>query len=118
MDYTNLIDKVNIPELAKALRYHTNPDVEDYYECPYRFFRWSGECTDRIIADAADAIEALQAQLPKQGEWKRDEKRWGDNLIRCSLCGAVIEDDEWGWRNYYCYHCGAKMKVWDGESNN
>ena len=72
----------------------------------------------RMWEEAQAEVKRLKAQLPKQGEWKRDEKRWGDNLIRCSLCGAVIEDDEWGWRNYYCYHCGAKMKVWDGESNN
>lgn len=55
--------------------------------------------------------EAEQALEPKRGEWKRDEKRWGENSIRCSLCGAVIEDEEWGWRNWnYCYHCGAKME--------
>lgn len=76
------------------------------------------------MTDAADAIEELQKgkaianrkldsvlkKVPKCGEWKRDEKRWGENSIRCSLCGAVIEDEEWGWRNWnYCYHCGAKM---------
>lgn len=80
----------------------------------------------RTAKEAADAIEALQKgkaianrkldsvlkKAPKCGEWKRDEKRWGENSIRCSLCGAVIEDEEWGWRNWnYCYHCGAKMEV-------
>lgn len=69
-----------------------------------------------VCLRAAAAIEALQAQLPKRGEWKRDEKRWGENSIRCSLCGAVIEDEEWGWRNWnYCYHCGAKMEETDAD---
>lgn len=66
IDYTNLIDKVNIPELVKALRYHVNPDVEDCDECPYRSFRdMYGKCTDMMIANAADAIEALQAEVER-----------------------------------------------------
>ena len=63
-----------------------------------------------------DDVDGKVYQMPKRGEWKRDEKRWGENSIRCSLCGAVIEDEEWGWRNWnYCYHCGAKMEVQDGK---
>ena len=70
------------------------------------------DATRRVIIDLQGIIADLRAQLPKHGEWKRDEKRWGENSIRCSLCGAVIEDEEWGWRNWnYCYHCGAKMEV-------
>ena len=83
----------NINELEKELSF-SESTYEEY----------------QIVAATQNAL--LAKKLPKRGEWKRDEKRWGENSIRCSLCGAVIEDEEWGWRNWnYCYHCGAKMEV-------
>ena len=53
----------------------------------------------------------------KVGRWERDFKRWGDNELRCSYCGAVLEDEV---RKYiyafYCYHCGANMELSDFSS--
>ncbi len=47
-----------------------------------------------------------------RGRFVRDEKRFGDNELRCSVCGAILEGElATKWRtNYYCYHCGAKMQ--------
>ena len=59
---------------------------------------------DNCIADVYNALDA-----EKMGEWIEDE-----GVHRCSECRAVLEGDDWTWRNnYYCYHCGAKMKRWD-----
>ena len=65
-----------------------------------------------LYLDAAAAIEALQAQLPKRGEWIWDDKRC---IYVCSVCGSpkmrenmdrqVIKEQA------YCYSCGAKMEV-------
>lgn len=46
----------------------------------------------------------------KDGKWIVDEKRFGCAERHCSLCGAILEGDDWKWRNNnYCYHCGARM---------
>ena len=55
------------------------------------------------LYDAAAAIEALQAQLPKRGKWElidgAEPMRWG-----CSRCKYM----SWDTSNY-CPRCGAKM---------
>lgn len=44
-------------------------------------------------------------------KWVIDEQRNGDRAIRCSSCGAVVEDEEWANHNYYyCYHCGGEAE--------
>lgn len=68
---------------------------------------------------AAAAIEALQAQLPKRGEWihgKELSRAYIGNCcvgidyedFRCSACGCVVEVCEKPKWNY-CPNCGAKM---------
>ena len=66
---------------------------------------------------AAAAIEALQAQLPKRGEWVEDTTYAGPDLsnYKCSLCGKIGGT----WRRglkpselpNWCGNCGAKMEV-------
>ena len=78
----------------------------------------------RLSLDAAAAIEALQAQLPKRGQYvhgrELSREYIGDCLVsidyedwRCSVCGIVFE--QWSIPKYnYCPNCGAKMEVQDG----
>ena len=84
-------------ELVKALR--------EYSGCR------KGEIA-RITSDAAAAIEALQAQLPKRGKWILSKERMRPDM--CSVCGCVYEADRFmdkiAWN--YCPNCGARM---DGE---
>ena len=57
-------------------------------------------------ADAAAAIEALQAEVPKRGEWK---PIYYDNkplLVECSNCGAQLLG-----KVPHCPYCGANMEV-------
>ena len=69
------------------------------------------DSTHKPIQQAFDmAIEAVLHY--NTGRWERNEQRWGDNEWRCNQCGAVLEGDEYKWRNnYFCYHCGAKMEM-------
>ena len=63
--------------------------------------------------DAADAIEALQEQLPKQGEWiKHPEVKniYGGVYIECPLCGEkyvvqYVSDEK------FCRNCGADLRA-------
>ena len=96
-------------------------------------------CRDRmdgqVMLDAADAIEALQAeirqsmqrcaecgdelaqQLPKHGEWVEDATTYagpGLSNYKCSLCGKICGT----WRRglkpselpNWCGNCGADMR--------
>ena len=51
-------------------------------DCPY----WSGlGCMDgQLMEDAAAAIEDLQAQLPKRGEWVEENRRPRSSQFVCS----------------------------------
>ena len=64
----------------------------------------------KLMADAADALEAadkriaeLEAQLPKEGEWV-DEQRGRWIYAKCNLCGKVQDV-----RSNYCPNCGCRM---------
>jgi hypothetical protein len=89
--------------------------------------------------DAADAIEALQAEvdtlkradikrcqeclylgqpvgeqlLPKRGEWIKDEEQSQKHVEAIYRCSACHNFDAWGATELYpyCPNCGAKMEV-------
>ena len=73
--------------------------------------------------DAAAAIEALQAQLPKRGEWVEENRRPRSSQFVCSECHRTAYDPQptrdKAWRKRcryaYCPNCGAKMEVQDGK---
>jgi hypothetical protein len=88
-DYTKLVE---------ALRC-----IADGLDCAYCTMKLNGGCKSCAVYDAADAIEALQAQMPKLGEWGlidgAEPMRWG-----CSRCKYL------SWEtSSYCPRCGAKM---------
>ena len=121
-------------ELVKALRRCAEPgtiidECDTTDDCPYSFDGYCGDCMNNLVKDAAAAIEALQAELgkegkrvehllamvneledkmPELGEWElidgADPMRWG-----CSRCKYM------SWEtSTYCPRCGAKMEVQDG----
>ena len=92
--------------LVKALRERARRE-DEYYE-------HGGD----VINDAADAIEALQAQLPKRGEWVEDTTTYAGPCLsnyKCSLCGKICGT----WRRglepselpNWCGNCGADMRA-------
>lgn len=61
----------------------------------------------QLYKDAADAIEDLQAQLPKRGEWVGVNPMV--DSVQCSVCGGQLFSAE--LETPYCPYCGAKMEV-------
>ena len=118
-------------ELIKALRC-----CDEYAfcnDCP--IFETCDGDVDKAMAIAADAIEALQSQLPKRGEWIVDgmytynlrelNGKAYEPVYRCSCCNRQMESylrlDEPKMPEdadfpEYCPHCGAKMEVQDADT--
>ena len=120
-------DMTDYTELVKALRCKR----DDCEGCELAFFDKDEGWMCRYAAkddDAADEIEALQAELekkrtadcwgckceklePNRGEWidlyDEDDKPFFKRKYLCSACGH--------WNTYgkskYCPNCGAKMEV-------
>ncbi len=67
--------------------------------------------------ELVDSCEKIKWKWPWrfEGSWIRDKKRFGDDELRCSVCGAILEGElAVSWRNnFYCYHCGARMLTED-----
>lgn len=91
-------------ELVKALRILQDKNSLSYYK-------------RQVCKDAAAAIEALQAQLPKRGEWINSKERIRPDM--CSVCGCVYEADRFmdkiAWN--YCPNCGSLMAGENDERN-
>ena len=77
-NYTNLIDKVNIPELVKALRECASDDPDCIYNCPYYNH---DVCADDLKSDAAAAIEELE----KERDYYKQQYENRQRLIKCAL---------------------------------
>ena len=66
--------------------------------------------------DAADAIEALQAQLPKHGEWIHIK---GDDPWERTCSACMKKSEIHGEEPAFCPNCGAdmrKMEVQDADT--
>ena len=100
-------------ELVKALRCCTQNPPETCVGCTYNI--GNNECAVRgMMCDAAAAIEALQAQLPKLGEWQKAKPKgvvtYSDGYAECSHCHETI----WlGWGMNFCPNCGTQNKIID-----
>ena len=99
-------------KLVKALRCKR----DDCEGCDLAFFDKDEGWMCRYAAkddDAAAAIEALQAQLPKRGKWivhTEVKNIYGGICIECPVCRdhfvvLNVSDEK------YCRSCGAKMEV-------
>lgn len=100
-------------ELVKALRCCTQNPPETCVGCTYNI--GNNECAVRgMMFDAAAAIEDLQAQLPKLGEWQKAKPHgvvtYSDGYAECSHCHEAI----WlGWGMNFCPNCGTQNKIID-----
>ena len=93
-------------ELVKALRCKR----DDCEGCDISFFDKDEGWMCQYAAkddDAAAAIEALQAQLPKRGKWVGVSPMV--DTVQCSVCGGQLFSAE--LETPYCPWCGAKMEV-------
>lgn len=99
---------------VKALRECARADADCHNNCPYYNH---DTCTDDLKSDAADAIEELQAQLPKRGKWIKDEEQSQKHVEAIYTCSACHNFDAWGVTELYpyCPNCGAKMEARDNE---
>lgn len=72
---------------------------------------------DFLTADCTNyesAIEALQAQLPKQGEWLIHSTGGSMATKKCPFCGS----ESWQSKEYakvpkYCQNCGAHLPTFE-----
>lgn len=72
------------------------------------------DCDDKLKLDAAAAIEALQAQLPKRGKWLIHSTGGSMATKKCPFCGS----ESWQSKEYakvpkYCENCGAHLPTFD-----
>lgn len=111
-------------ELVEALRHCSHDGIVKCNECEYGGKEWPVGCEEEMMHDAADAIEALQAQLPKRGEWVEENRRPRSSQFVCSECHRTAYDPQptrdKAWRKRcryaYCPNCGAKMEVQDADT--
>lgn len=115
-------------ELVEELRYGAE------YGCDADLIERAADAIEELVADLGDADamtemwmrkhEALQAQLPKRGEWiETEEEEWGIYPFKkqtCSVCDCKIDHtfmlacmdyfDDRDTVFHYCPNCGAKME--------
>ena len=107
-DYTKLVEALRY--CAESGDFNCNKDCPMYPNYP--------KCLTKMDMDAAAAIEALQAQLPKRGKWIEDATTYagpGLSNYKCSLCGKICGT----WRRglepselpNWCGNCGADMRA-------
>ena len=131
-------------ELVKALRYCSHDGLVKCNECKYGGKEWPVGCEDEMMRDAADAIEALQAEQKKtvtqifgeeQQEWeeyctglmnrikelKAQLLKRGEWVLqasgqdcKCSVCESYWIPFGDEYDYKFCPNCGAKMEVQDG----
>lgn len=66
---------------------------------------------EAVLEDILTKINKGIIVVKQEAEWVHDDY---SQCWRCSKCRATLEDEEfaWQWRNnYYCYNCGARMKI-------
>lgn len=97
-------------ELVEALRYCVSGVCKN---CSYfEKCKKNGTAMAQLHDDAADAIEALQAQLPKHGEWVKKEGKTSYWYV-CSECGnrPLKDSEEYSVFSDFCPSCGADMRT-------
>jgi rubrerythrin len=97
-DYDKLVGA-----LRCELHYTSCPETNCKYICHDTYCD-----TYRLMIDAAAAIEDLQTQLPKRGEWVRKEDELTFWYV-CSECGYRPHSENYPYLSDFCPNCGARM---------
>ena len=121
-DYKNLV---------KALRCCSKDKCG---QCEYEWNLNREFCMNSMCADAAAAIEDLEARLgeaensverwkdmyltkhePKRGEWEREMDVNDEPFYQCSVCGECFDFNSDSTHEVfnYCPNCGADMALFD-----
>ena len=113
---------MNYEELVKALRWCDASFLHECDNCLYvKYKHCKDDCMDRMLRDAAAAIEELRKvnrelrelyedavrKLPNRGEWISVNPMV--DSVQCSVCGGQLFSAE--LETPYCPYCGAKMEV-------
>ena len=69
------------------------------------------EVLETIIDDISN-MPTVEANSDIHAKWEPDEESSVEKpCYRCSICGAVLEED-YNWHNHnFCYHCGARCDL-------
>jgi len=68
------------------------------------------------IRKAMDKMPTIEPER-KKGKWVGYDGDWLKTMCKCSECGAMIDVNE-KYRNFFCYHCGARMDGGQGGEEN
>ena len=82
---------------------------KSYWEC----YSDPDDDYEYVLVTDLDRAPTIEAEPVRKAKW---EDKYNDGDWHCTSCGAIVEKEEQTWHNwYYCYHCGAKMEVDDGQ---
>lgn len=111
------LDHIAKPERTAKLE-HTYQVGENWFceNCGQQLNAYSWETPQNLAELGNENAHVSEATSQNDGgTWQKTEQKTGEwikdaDVHRCSECHAVLEGDDWTWRNnYYCYHCGADM---------
>ena len=97
----DLIRRRDVIEHLKKRLYET--ELNSTAEHPYY-----EEIADNRVDIWMNELPSAQPQR-KKGKWVGYDGDWLKTMCKCSECGAMIDINE-KYRNFFCYHCGARME--------
>ena len=105
--YESMKDPIERQAAIDAMKSLCNDCDADY--CGACRVTYPGE---RNVIKVLEDLPSAQLER-KKGKWVRCDGDRLKTMCKCSECGAMIDINEKN-RNFFCYHCGARMY---GEEN-
>jgi len=113
--FVDLVVEYPDPELCTYKEYKGKP----YYSIKYiengETYVGYGTYNPEVLSQYLKEYFMPSAQPERKGKWVGVgyDGDWLKTMCKCSKCGAMIDINE-KYRNFFCYHCGARM---DGEQD-